>query len=113
MPDGFEPHTELARIYNLKELMTSCRQLVPDVVRVMRDGLNDEDIFVRMQAANMIMDRGFGKPRQHVELATNENASKKVYITLPDNGRKDALPGPTIDAIAEHSKIGVVGAKVE
>lgn len=104
MPDGFEPHTELARIYNLKELMTSCRQLVPDVVQVMRDALTDEDIFVRMQAANMIMDRGFGKPRQHVELATNESVTKRVFISLPDNGRKDSPLGPTIDAIVQHGE---------
>jgi hypothetical protein len=105
MPDGFEPHTELARIYSLRELMTGCRQRIPMVLDVLDAALNDEDIFVRMQAANMVMDRGFGKPRQHVEIASTESATKRVFINLPDNGRRDVLPGPSIDAVVEHGEI--------
>jgi hypothetical protein len=106
MPDGFEPHTELARIYNLRELMVGCRQRVPQVLSILDAALNDEDIIVRMKAADMVMDRGFGKPRQHVEMATTESVTKRVFITLPDNGRNDArLNGPVIDAETEHGEI--------
>lgn len=102
MPDGFEPHTELARIYSLKELMTGCQQRIPDVLRVIDDALNDEDIFVRMQAANMVMDRGFGKPRMHMELSnTNSLDVKRVRIVLPDNNRPNLIDGKVIDTEPE------------
>jgi hypothetical protein len=100
MPDGFDPHTELARIYNLRDLMTGCRGFVPSVLRVIEDGLNDPDITIRMQAANMAMDRGFGKPRQTVTISepTDNVHGRKVQIHLPDNGREPMPMGPVIDA---------------
>jgi hypothetical protein len=99
MPDGFNPHVELARIYNLRELMTGCRQLVPQVMQVIEAGLADPDIAIRLQTANMVMDRGFGKPRQHVEISDSSvKSDTKVYIHLPDNGRGKQVEGPTIDA---------------
>jgi len=99
MPDGFEPHTELARIYTLKELMTGCRQLVPEVMSVIRDALRDDSIVIRLKAADMVMDRGFGKPRQHTEVTIGDKG-QRTYIGLPPNGRDDIPSGSVIDAIA-------------
>lgn len=99
MPDGFEPHTELARIYTLKELMIGCRQRLDLVLKTIDAGLTDPDIHVRLKTADMVMDRGFGKPRLHVQMST-ENATKRVQIHLPDNGRQDRL-GPMVDATRE------------
>lgn len=98
MPDGFEPHTELARIYTLRDLMVSCRERMPTVLNVLDEALADPDISIRLQAADMCMNRGFGKPRQHVEIGVNESGPVKRVIALPDNGRRDSLPGPIIDA---------------
>jgi len=104
MPDGFDPHTELARIYTLRELMTECRKRVPVILQELDTILIDPEVDKRTKlvAMDMALNRAFGKPRQHVyisdETGSNESASRiKVY--LPDNGRAN-LPHKVIDADA-------------
>lgn len=66
---------------------------------VLDEALVHPDITIRMKAADMCMDRGFGKPRQHVEMSHNDTvATKRVQIVMPDNGRGDMIEGPVIDA---------------
>jgi predicted subunit of tRNA(5-methylaminomethyl-2-thiouridylate) methyltransferase len=89
MPDGFDPHKELARIYVLRDLMQSCRQEMPTILEVIKDCLSDEDPSIRLQAANMMLDRGFGKPRQHVMINDASDVATKRVVILPDNGRRD------------------------
>jgi hypothetical protein len=104
MPEGFEPHTELARICTLRELMTECRKRVPVILNELDSILTDPEVDKRTKlvAMEMALNRAYGKPRQHVyisdETGTNESASRiKVY--LPDNGRTN-LPHKVIDAEA-------------
>lgn len=97
MPDGFEPHVELTRIFTLREMMQECRALWPDVQKVVTEALSDEDVYVRLKAAEFVTNRGFGKPRQHIMIST-ESANSRRVLVLPDNQRKNQLPGPVIDA---------------
>lgn len=99
MPDGFDPHKELARIYVLKDLMQSCRAEMPTILSVVQQCLFDESPAIRLAAANMMLDRGFGKPRQHVEVNANNTETTKRVLVLPDNGRQDRI-GPVIDSEA-------------
>ena len=94
MPDGFEPHTELARIYTLRELMTECRQRVPTILKQIDCMIDDPELphGERIKLIELILNRGFGKPRQHVyvsdDTSANQSASRvKVYI--PDNNRSN------------------------
>lgn len=99
MPDGFDPHKELARIYVLKDLMQSCRQEMPTILATIKECLTDENPSIRLAAANMMLDRGFGKPRQHMEInGLNEPIQKRIVV-LPDNGRMTRI-GPVIDSEA-------------
>lgn len=98
MPDGFEPHTELQRIYNLREMMQECRGMWPQVKKVIEDALNDPEIYVRLKAAEFVADRGFGKPRQHVLIAGDIGSTTGARVLiLPDNQRRNNL-GPVIDS---------------
>jgi hypothetical protein len=102
MPDGFEPHTELARIYVLKDLMQECRQKMPVILETISNCLVDVDPSIRLQAAGMLLDRGFGKPRQHVmvdDYARAATEHRRVLI-LPDNGRESIQIGTVIDSEA-------------
>jgi hypothetical protein len=99
MPDGFEPHRELARIYVLRDLMQSCREKLPTILETIHDCLTDEDPSIRLQACNMLLDRGFGKPRQHVMINDANETTQKRVVILPDNGRVSRI-GPVIDSEA-------------
>lgn len=99
MPDGFEPHSELARIYMLKDLMTACRKDMPTILGTIQACLIDDDPSIRLQACNMLLDRGFGKPRQHVMINDPSNTVTHRVVVLPDNGRRDKI-GPVIDSEA-------------
>ena len=106
MPDGFEPHMELQRAVNLRDLMTSCRQRVPTIIAQMDEmlAMSHEDLppAERIKLFDMIFNRGYGKPRQHVIVSDpNESSNeKKVHLYIPDNGRqprKEYNNGPVID----------------
>ena len=99
MPDGFDPHKELARIYVLRDLMQSCRQQMPTILETIKECLTDEDPSIRLQAAGMLLDRGFGKPRQHVMINDSNETIQKRVVVLPDNGRVNRI-GPVIDSEA-------------
>ena len=99
MPDGFDPHKELARIYVLRDLMQSCREEMPTILATIRDCLTDEDPSIRLQACNMLLDRGFGKPRQHLMINDPNETNQKRVVVLPDNGRINRI-GPVINSEA-------------
>jgi hypothetical protein len=98
MPDGFDPHRELERIFTLKELMTECRKRVPVVLDRIDSLLADKDLnaMETLAVCEMVMSRGFGKPRQHVVVA-DAGTEKQVKIYLPDNHRAKVIPGPIVD----------------
>lgn len=104
MPDGFAPRMELERIYTLRELMTECRKRVPVVLRELDAILDDPDCSpaAKLQACDMVLNRGFGKPRQHVVIHETEGgadpASEGVKIYIPHNHREELnLPPLVID----------------
>jgi hypothetical protein len=104
MPDGFEPHTELARIYTLRELMTECRTRVPTILNQIDDMFADPalDYANRIKLIEMVMNRGFGKPRQTVYISDDTSANQsasRVKLYLPENGRVNQSTR-TIDAEA-------------
>ena len=94
MPDGFNPHTELERIYNLRELMIACRQRVPIILSKMDEMLTSDDVpySERLKLYDMVLNRGFGKPRQHVMISEASNEEKRVQVYMPDNGRQNVAP---------------------
>lgn len=88
MPDGFDPHKELARIDTLRELMQACRELAPRIVERLQEFIESEDPDIALQAMKLGLERGFGKARQHVTVSDAGSTSEsRVSVYLPDNGR--------------------------
>jgi len=102
MPDGFEPHTELARIFTLKELMAECRQRTPTILKIADDILADPDseTYDKIQVMKMLWDRGYGKPRQTIAVSETTEDTKRVQVYIPDNGRAN-ISIKTIDVEPE------------
>jgi hypothetical protein len=104
VPDGFDPHIELDRIYTLAEAMRACKQRIPSVMSQMDAALADPaiDIGDRIRIWDMIWNRAYGKPRQTVYINDDTSAnqsSSRVKVYLPDNGRMNT-PVKVIDSEA-------------
>lgn len=102
MPDGFDPHREIARIYNIRDLINYFRgdAQVADMQSVWQGCLHDENPTVRMDALKLGMAYGFGKPAQSVRVSVEDDRGtpQRRVVILPDNHRKDQPLGPVIDA---------------
>jgi hypothetical protein len=104
MPDGFDPHVELNRIYSLAEAMRACKQRIPIVMSQMDAALADPETTIadKFRIWDMIWNRAYGKPRQTVyindETSANQSSSR-VKVYLPDNGRV-TTPVKVIDSEA-------------
>jgi hypothetical protein len=100
MPDGFEPKTELDRIFTLRELMLECRKRVPVILAELDSILLDDEVDKRtkLAAMEMALNRAYGKPRQHVFVSddTSNTSSRRVQVYIPDNGRPTTI-NRTID----------------
>jgi hypothetical protein len=102
MPDGFDPHRELARIYTLQELMTECRARTPKIMALADDMLDDPTLSAdtKLRVMEFVVNRGFGKPRQHVVINEpgqhSERKINPVKVYIPDN-RRQLSEGPIID----------------
>jgi hypothetical protein len=103
MPEGWDPHVELQRIYNLQELMTGCRQRTPITLALVDNMLASEELApeTRIRLIEMLWNRGYGKPRQTVYINddTSNQSQSRVKVYLPENGRPNQ-PGKVIDADA-------------
>jgi hypothetical protein len=104
MPDGFDPHTELARIYTLREMMTECRQRTPTILRQVDEMFADPSMSHgdRIRLMEFVSNRAYGKPRQTVYINDDTSAnqsSSRVKVYLPDNGRMNT-PVKIIDGEA-------------
>ena len=55
---------------------------------------------VRLMAGKMVLDRGYGETVKQFNINMDERTAgvKRSVIVLPDNGRRDAIEGPVIDA---------------
>jgi len=102
MSDAPDTARMLERIYTLRDLISGCSERLPKVFNVLDDALADESISVRLAAAQMCLDRAYGKPRQAVIVAdaSNQDQTPRRVLILPANNRKDRPPGPVIDAEA-------------
>jgi len=100
VPDGFDPHKELARIWTLRDLMLECRVNPLEIVEMAREIYRDPEMApeTRLRAGEMILNRGFGKPRQHHTVSEVTGASQSKVVILPDNGRGVSNAGKVIDA---------------
>ena len=103
MPEGFDPHVSLERISTLRDVMVGCRQMVPTILTQARELLDlplDNPMLPpgeRMKLWDLLLNRGYGKPRQHVYVSDgNQTEEKRVKVYLPDNGRA-ANVGPVIE----------------
>lgn len=103
MPEGFDPHREIARIYNIRDLINYFRSdaQVSDMQSVWNDCLHDENPMVRMDALKLGLAYGFGKPAQNVRVSIDDDRpqTQRRVVILPDNHRKDQAMGPVIDAV--------------
>jgi hypothetical protein len=104
MPDGFDPHTELERIYTLRDVMTACRQRAFTVINQIDGMLANPDLphGDRIKLFELVLNRGYGKPRQTVYINDDTSAnqsSSRVKVYLPDNGRMNT-PVNIIDSEA-------------
>ena len=107
MPDGFDPHTSLERISTLRDVMIGCRALAPTILDQAKTLLSTpiDDPFLppgeRMKLWEMLLNRGYGKPRQTVDVTIDGGlAEKRVRVFMPDNGRDAILPA-TIEGEAQ------------
>jgi len=99
MPEGFEPHTELARIYTLRDLMQGCRNMAGEIIEELHSVIHSEDPDIKLRAMAMALDRGFGKPRQHHVISDMGNTDpSRVQLYIPSNGREVNNDTPIIDA---------------
>jgi hypothetical protein len=77
--------------------MNLCQERVPKILDVLDECLNDVDPSVRLEALKIFLDRGFGKPRQHVMISEpNMSNGPRMNVYIPDNGRPN-ITGPVID----------------
>ncbi len=105
MPDGFEPHAERDRIVTLRDVMIECRRDPFEIIEMFRSVYRDPEIpaSIRLAAGKMVLDRGYGETVKQVNLNVGDDrlaGVKRSVIVLPDNGRRDAIEGPVIDAEA-------------
>jgi hypothetical protein len=100
MPDGFDPHVELQRIYNLRDLMVACRERVPKTLEILDEILHADSEVVsydmKLKVIDMMWNRGYGKARQSVTVTDETSVKTQRLVILPDNNRDD-LPPITID----------------
>jgi len=105
VPDGFDPKRELQRILTLQELMTECRVRAPKVLELADDMLDDPTVSpeTRLRVMEFLINRGYGKPRQHVILNNPDGQPTQhinpVKVYIPDNRRETS--GPLIDYSVE------------
>ena len=100
MPDGFNPHVELDRAYNLRDMMQACRQRTSVTLNIIDDIFADPEVSyeTKLKAIDMVWNRGFGKTRQHIYISDgNQTEEQRVKVYLPDNGRA-TLVATTIEA---------------
>ena len=73
------------------ELKKAFQDAAPECLRVLMEIVRTGSDTDRMKAAQILLDRGYGKPAQYVE---SENTTKIIgpTIILPDNGRDPDLP---------------------
>jgi hypothetical protein len=107
MPEGFDPPTELKRIYTLRELMYECRKRVPVILEELDIILADPEVDkrVKLAAMDMALNRAYGKPRQHVYISDDSSSNgnaRRVQVYIPDNGRA-TTPNRTIDVEVEQA----------
>ena len=100
MPDGFEPHTELAKIWSLQEVIRECKLDTPANLAVVRAIRDDPEIApeTKLRAVEMLFNRAYGKPRQSVVISDIGSGAQSKVVILPDNGRSVVNTGKTIDA---------------
>jgi hypothetical protein len=106
MPEGFDPHRELARIQTLREVMIGCARMSEDILLLISNTINDPevDIETRLRAADMAWNRAYGKPRQsmHVTVADVQGVqdintpAPGVTVYIPDN-KRNIYDSPVID----------------
>jgi hypothetical protein len=98
MPDGFDPHVELERIYTYRDYVLGCRQRTAKCLTIIDDFLDDEEQakVEKVKVAFQLLDRGHGKPRQTVVYQDDSNVKTQRLVVLPDNNRDD-LPPMTIE----------------
>jgi len=102
LPDGFDPYKELERIDTLRDLVQGCRVMAPEALAELNSLLHSSDDDVKLRAITIVLDRGYGKPRQHVVINDPSNSSDvpRRVVVLPDNGRTNTSIGRIIDAEA-------------
>lgn len=102
MPNDFDPHTEIARIYTLRDTMLACRERTPKIVSMIDEMLDDTtlDPIAKIKLFDLVLNRAYGKPRQTVHIDAGDGALRaddsKVKVYIPDNGRANTV-GKTID----------------
>ena len=69
-------------------------------MRILRRCVNDEDApwNVRVLAANSLLDRGFGKPKEHVELngGTGVPALRIEFVSAQQHTEREAIDGKAL-----------------
>jgi hypothetical protein len=87
-----------------EELRDRIRALSDDAVTVLEHALRDEDVRVRLVAAQTLLDRGYGRPAQakDVTLTTKQDASNAHLQALLEVARlRRAVPIDLNDGLAQ------------
>lgn len=89
----FDPHTSLEKTNSLRDWMIACRKLTPIIEQQMAEALelpfDNEYLNMsdRIKIWDMIQNRAFGKPRQHVYISEVNTEESRRVVVLPDNNR--------------------------
>jgi len=85
-----------------EELRDRIRALSTDAVSVLEQALHDEDVRVRLVAAQKLLDRGYGRPAQatDVTLTTKQDASQSHLAALIELARRRAAE--PVDLVERH-----------
>lgn len=65
------------------DLIAACREKAPQALKVLVALLKDEDPRIRHKAATAILDRGYGRPRQEVEMSGTLNQQQHGVLVVP------------------------------
>ena len=80
--------------YSVKDLARICRKQTRKAIRVLVQSLKSPDERIRLLAVSMLLDRGYGKPKEGEALEPKDLAgSTRILVVIEDqaNGTKEII----------------------
>ena len=100
---GTGPNGKDRRAITIKEITSQAREHCPSAIKVLEGIFNNRKTppAARISAANSLLDRGFGKPAQAIQIKGDPDSPVVFNLllgagmaTMVDGGAVEVLPGP-------------------